>query len=111
MADEPKRLARKREKKGKTSDIEKQIALLMSTGKVMLGTRRTTKELMLGDVKAVIYADNIPERTQEDLQHYAQLANVKLIKYEGSSLQLGKLCGKLHPVSLIAVKDFGEAKF
>ena len=106
-----KRLARKRQKKTKVSDIERNIGLLLDTGEVVLGTREGLKAVMLGDSKAVIYAENIREAVKQDFLKYAEMAGIKTIEFKGSSLKLGKLCGKLFPVSVIVVKDFGEAEF
>ncbi len=105
-----KRLARKRQKKTKVSDIEKNLSLLLDTGEVVLGSREGMKTLMLEEAKAVVYAENIPENTKQDFLKYAEMAGIKAIEFKGSSLKLGKLCGKLFPVSVIVVKEFGEAE-
>ena len=106
---EDKRLVRKRTKKSNVSDIEKHLRLLLDTGKVILGTNKSIKALMLEDVKAIIYAENIPELVKESLLEKTKVGSIPAIKYNGTSLKLGKLCGKLFPVTIMAVKELGEA--
>lgn len=108
---EPKRASRKRTKKTKISDIDRQISILLDTGKVVLGYNKSIKDLLLGETKLVIYAHNIQPERKKDLLYYAELGDIKAVEYPGTSLALGKLCGKLFPVTIISVKDLGEAEF
>jgi large subunit ribosomal protein L30e len=106
-----KRITRKREKKEKISDIERKISILIETGKVVFGERQSLKHLLTGDPKVVIYAKNIDEEKKRTIEKLARLSNIKAIMYNGSSLQLGKLCGKLFPVGVFVALDLGEAEF
>ncbi len=104
-----KKLVRKRKKKTKVSPVEKEIRLLIETGKVLIGSRKGLRELLVGNPKAVIYASNIPEELINDIEYYADEGNITRLKFPGTSLELGKLCGKPFPVSLITVYDEGES--
>ncbi len=104
-----KRLVRKRKKKSKVSPIEKEIRLLIETGKVLIGSRQGIRELLIGNPKAVIYASNIPKELILDIEYYADEGDIIKLRFPGTSLELGKLCGKPFPVSLITVYDEGES--
>ena len=109
--EEIKRLARKREKKEKLEEIDKKIKILVETGKAVFGTNESMKVLLTGEPKLVIYAKNIDKEKKEEIKKLAELANIKAIEYRGSSMSLGKVCGKLFPVSILVAIDLGEADF
>ncbi len=91
------------------ASLENPIKLLYKTGKVVLGSRRAVKLVKLGKAVGVIIASNIPRHVLEDFTYYARLGNVKVIRYPGSSYELGALLGKPFPVSVIAIIEPGES--
>ncbi len=107
--EEEKRLARKKKKKGKINPVEKEIRLLIESGDVLIGSRKGLKELLIGNPKAVIYASNLKKELLSSIDYYANHAEIIKVKFNGTSLDLGKLCGKPYPVSMLVVFDEGEA--
>jgi len=104
-----KAIVRKREKKEKISPLEKEIRLLIDSGKVEFGTRKGISSILLGKAKGVIYASNIPKGTLDDLGYYMPMEkNMAALPFAGTSMELGKLCGKPFPISMIAIFEFGE---
>lgn len=92
------------------SELEREIKNLMRTGKFVLGTRKSLRALLLGKAKAVVVADKILPAIEADVLHYAKLGGVPVIRFPGTSYELGLACGRQHPVSVIAVLDFGESR-
>jgi large subunit ribosomal protein L30e len=92
------------------SELEREVKNLVRTGKFILGARKSLKALLLGKAKAVVVADKILPTIEADVLHYAKLGGVPVIKFPGTSYELGLVCGRQHPVSVIAVLDFGESK-
>lgn len=107
--EEVKLKARKREKKEKTSPLERELKLLVETGKIVVGLRKNIKEILLGNVKAVIYASNIPKENLENIRKFASVSNIPAFQFKGGSLELGRLCGRPYPISVIGVYDEGES--
>ncbi len=105
-----KRPARKRTKKEKVSPVVKEITVMIETGKYVLGYRRAYKEMLLGNSKIVIVANGSRKDIKEDLVKYAEEGKIPLIEFKGNSLELGSICGKSHPVSVIVVFDQGKSK-
>jgi|GEM_PF-226566 len=100
---------RKREKKEKISPLEKEIRLLIESGKIGFGTRKGLASVLLGKAKGIIFAANIPRETVEDITYYSSLEKgLAQLPFAGTSIELGKLCGKPYPVSVIAIYEFGE---
>lgn len=104
-----KAVVRKREKKEKISPLEKEIRLLIDSGKVQFGTRKGLSSVILGKAKGLIFASNIPRETMDDLKYYSSMEKkMATLPFAGTSMELGKLCGKPFPISIIAIFEFGE---
>jgi large subunit ribosomal protein L30e len=104
-----KAVIRKREKKEKISPLEKEIRLLIESGKIGFGTRKGLASVLLGKAKGIIFASNIPKETVEDIMYYSSMEEgLAQLPFAGTSIELGKLCGKPYPVSVIAIYEFGE---
>jgi len=92
------------------SELEREIKNLVRTGRFILGARKSVRALLLGKAKAVVVADKILPAVEADVVHYAKLGGVPVIRFPGTSYELGLACGRQHPVSVIAVLDFGESR-
>jgi large subunit ribosomal protein L30e len=104
-----KAITRKREKKEKISPLEKEIRLLIESGKIGFGTRKGMAAVLVGKAKGIIYASNIPRDVMDDIRYYGGMEKgLANLPFSGTSVELGKLCGKPYPVSIIAIYDFGE---
>ncbi|MEM0174307.1 MAG: 50S ribosomal protein L30e [Sulfolobaceae archaeon] len=90
--------------------FESELKLLLKTGKVIIGSKKTLKSLKLGKVKLVIIASTLRSDLKEDLKYYAKIGNIPVYEYPGSGWDLGKLCGKPFMISTIGVIDIGESK-
>ncbi len=88
-------------------DLVKEIKKAISTGKVYFGTEQAKKALQKGEAKVIIVARNCPDRSfLENLDK-----NVTLINFEGTSTELGSICGKMFDISILTIVDPGESSF
>ncbi|MGZ7048692.1 MAG: 50S ribosomal protein L30e [Methanobacterium sp.] len=90
-------------------DIDRGIRVAVDTGTVTLGSDKSVQALKLGKGKLVIIANNCPEEVREDVMYYSQLSEVPVYTYEGSSVDLGSVCGKPFTVATLIVKDQGDS--
>ena len=90
-------------------DISKDIATTVRTGKVFLGANSTVKNAKIGKVKLVVITANCPQNTREEIEYYCKLSNIPSIAYNGSSLDLGAVCGKPFMVSALAIREPGDS--
>lgn len=90
-------------------DIIRELRTAMKTGKVILGTRKTLKSLLLGKSKLVVITSNVPPEVREDVYRYAKLSGVKVVEINVSSVDLGAMLGKPFSVALLSVVDPGES--
>jgi large subunit ribosomal protein L30e len=91
------------------ADVTKAIQIVTKTGKTILGARQSIKAIKHGDVKLVILAANTPSTIRNDIIHYAKLSGVPTMEYEGSSLDLGFICGKPFLVSVVSIQESGDS--
>jgi large subunit ribosomal protein L30e len=91
------------------ADVTKAIQIVTKTGKTILGARESIKAIKHGDVKLVILAANTPSTIRNDIFHYAKLSGVPIMEYEGSSLDLGFICGKPFLVSAVSIQEPGDS--
>lgn len=103
------KVVRKRIKKKTESKIDNAIKLAVETGEIAMGYKEVEKALLLKDVKVLIIAKNTPPEKAEYLKYLSEVAGIPLIVYEGSSVALGKVCGRPHTVTALAVLNPGES--
>lgn len=80
-----------------------ELKKLLKTDKIILGTDRTLKLLKLGSADRVFLSSNCPEEVKKDIEYYAKLSNVPLIHLKQPNDELGILCKKPYPVSVLSV--------
>ncbi len=81
----------------------------MDTGKAELGTDKALKMALNGSAKMVVVARNMVKDKRRDLEHYCRMANVPVVEFDGTSIDLGTVCGKPFPVSAVSVVDEGHS--
>ncbi|HSQ02073.1 MAG TPA: 50S ribosomal protein L30e [Methanobacterium sp.] len=90
-------------------DIDRGIRVAVDTGNVTLGSDKSIQELKLGKGKLVIIAGNCPDDIREDVEQYSKLSNITVYNYEGTSVDLGSVCGKPFTVATLLIKDPGDS--
>ena len=91
-------------------DFVKAMEVALNTGKVVVGFKSVLKKLMSKDLpKLVIAAKNTPEQNLERIRYYCKLSKVPFYLFDGSSKELGDICGKPFVISAIAIIDPGES--
>lgn len=71
---------------------------------LIIGYRESNKFMKLNDAKLMVLAKNSPEKMKKEMEHNARIAGVKVEEFEGSSKELGVICGKPYPVCVLVVK-------
>jgi large subunit ribosomal protein L30e len=87
-------------------DFNASLRRAIKTGNVILGQHNTQKSIKEGKAKIVVIAQNCPEKFRTQLKSNQ---NLFVHTFEGSSVALGKACGKPFMVSTLAVVDPGES--
>lgn len=84
--------------------INKEIKDAIKEGKLLIGSEKIFKEVKQGSVNTVIHASNCPETSKRDLNYYSKHFGIELKRFNGSSVELGELCGKPFNILLVGIK-------
>ncbi|XP_032664518.1 60S ribosomal protein L30 [Odontomachus brunneus] len=103
-----KMVAQKKQKKAQES-INTRLALVMKSGKYVLGYKQTLKSLRQGKAKLVIIANNTPPLRKSEIEYYAMLAKTGVHHYTGNNIELGTACGKYFRVCTLSITDPGNS--
>lgn len=87
-----------------TESIIKLVKESLKSGKAILGYRESIKFLKLNKPKFVIIAENTPKEMKDDIYYVVDDKN-KIKIFNGTSIELGTLCGKPFPVTTIVIKE------
>ena len=90
-------------------DVGKAIAAAVKTGKVVFGAEESMRSARTGKAKAIILTSNIQPSIQKNLEYYGQLSKIPMIAFKGSSIDLGRICGKRFTVSTLTIKEPGDS--
>ena len=90
--------------------VNQSIASAVSTGECKIGAKSSLDALRSGDAKLVVIAANCKQDEREDLERFAQLGDIKIQIFEGTSWDLGETVGKPFMVSAIAIIKPGDSK-
>eukprot|EP00468_Gymnochlora_sp_CCMP2014_P008073 CAMPEP_0167756308 /NCGR_PEP_ID=MMETSP0110_2-20121227/9311_1 /TAXON_ID=629695 /ORGANISM="Gymnochlora sp., Strain CCMP2014" /LENGTH=113 /DNA_ID=CAMNT_0007642399 /DNA_START=33 /DNA_END=374 /DNA_ORIENTATION=- len=96
-------------KKKQIESINSRLALVMKSGKYVLGYKQTMKTLRNGKAWLVIISKNCPVLKRSQLEYYAMLSNTGVHHYNGNNIELGTACGKYFRVSCISITDAGDS--
>jgi len=90
----------------KKMDIETSLKKILATGKVTLGIKEAIKSKKRGKTKLYIIANDFPHNTK--LETIAE--DIPIYNFEGNSVDLGLICNKPFPISIITVIDEGKSE-
>ncbi|KZL82357.1 60s ribosomal protein l30, partial [Colletotrichum incanum] len=98
----------KKNKKDQNS-INSKLALVIKSGKVILGYKSTLKSLRTGKAKLILIAGNTPPLRKSELEYYAMLAKTPVHHFSGTNIEMGTACGKLFRCGTMAILDAGDS--
>ena len=96
-------------KKTGSENINSKLALVMKSGKYVLGYKSTLRALRSGDAKLILLSNNCPVVRKAEIEYYAVLAKAKVVFYQGNNTALGTACGRYHRCSTLAILDAGDS--
>jgi len=91
------------------SKFNTQLRNTVDTGKIIIGTKETFKECLIGDPKFLVVSSTIRLIDKKQFEHYAKLLNIRIVQYPENGFELGSVCGKPFNISVLAIKDFGQS--
>jgi len=102
-------MAPQKKSKKASESINTRLALVMKSGKYVLGYKQTLKTLRQGKAKLVIVANNIQPLRKSEIEYYAMLAKTGVHHYNGNNIELGTACGKYFKCCTLSITDPGDS--
>ncbi|MEM4359406.1 MAG: 50S ribosomal protein L30e [Candidatus Bilamarchaeaceae archaeon] len=106
---ERKKVVRRRKVKEKVNPLISAVRIAVESGKVEFGARTGIMATLLGRAKVFVIASNTPEDVKTKITDLANKSRIPVIVFPGSTLELGSVCGKPFPVSVLSVYDEGNS--
>lgn len=90
-------------------DINKAVATTVKTGKVLFGANNAVKSVKTGRAKLILLAANCSKSIRADIEYYSKISSIPVVIYNGTSIDLGAVCGKPFTVSALTIRDPGDS--
>lgn len=81
-----------------------EIKKLLDSDKLIIGAQRTLKALRAGEIEKVYVAVNPKPELGRDVAEYAKLSDVEVVDTAVPNDELGTLCKKPYPISVIGLR-------
>merc|ERR1712054_132289 len=98
-----------KKKKAGMESINAKLALVMKSGRALLGYKSTLKALRQGKAKLILISSNCPPLRKSEIEYYAMLAKTAVHHYSGNNITLGTACGKMYRTSVLSITDIGDS--
>ena len=86
------------------------LGFAMRAGRLILGSELVCRALPSGKVKLVVVAENASGGTKKKIFNKCKFYGTEVFEGKIETERLGKILGKTHPISSVAVTDAGFAK-
>ena len=100
---------RRKTKKERENPLTTAVRLAVESGKVEFGSKKGISASLSGGPKLFVVAVNAPLEIKGKVESQAKLSEIPVITYPGSSMELGSVCGRPFPVSVLSVYDAGTS--
>ena len=87
--------------------LEKAVKDRMKEGKCIMGTKQAITSVK--NSKLIVLSNSIPQDALEKVRGAAKNGKVSTIDFNGSSVELGKLCGVQYRVSTLSLSSLNES--
>ncbi len=71
--------------------------------KIIIGTKRTIKNLKLGKIEKVYITNNCPEEKKKNIDYYCKLGKINVVNLKYSNEELGVICKKPFSISVASL--------
>ena len=86
--------------------LEKLIKDAIEDGKCIFGTKEAISTVK--NSKLIVLSHSVPEQILEKIQQESKNSKVPILNYDGSSVELGRLCGTQFRISALSLKTLSD---
>lgn len=80
------------------------IQSAIKTNEAIIGYKESINYIRTNTPKLIIIANNLPINMKKELEHNSKVSKLKLEIFDGTSKELGIVCGKPFPVTTLVIK-------
>jgi len=91
------------------ADLSNDIRLAVDSGETSLGINGVEESIRSNTAKVVVVAVPNKQDFLQDLAHLCKLSGVKMLRFSGTSAELGAVCGKPYSVAALSVISPGNS--
>ena len=84
--------------------LQEEMQSAVKSNKVIIGYNESVNYIKTNTPKMIIVANNLPVSIGQELEHNAKVSKIKFEAFDGTSRELGIVCGKPFPVTTIIIK-------
>ncbi len=81
-----------------------EIKKSLKSGKIVIGSSSTLKNMKLGALSKVFVSSNAPQKIKNELDYLGKLSNIDVVSLDVPNDELGMLCKKPYSVSVMGLK-------
>lgn len=85
-------------------DLTDEIQNAIKNNEVIIGYKKSIKFIKLSTPKLIVIAKNAPEKIRKEIEYNVRISKSRVEVFQGSSRELGILCGKPFPVTTLIIK-------
>ncbi len=86
-------------------NITEIIQSAIKSKKAIIGYKESIKFIKCGKPKMVIIAKNAPEKIMNEIKYNAKIFEIPVEIFNGTSKDLGVICGKPYPITTITIEE------
>ena len=90
-------------------DLQKSIRIAVETGKTEMGAKQGKLLALKGKAKLILISSNCPKNMKEEIVYNAEKSNLPHYEASFTSLEIGSICGKPFPVSVLSIIEPGNS--
>lgn len=100
---------RRKTRKERENPLTTAVRLAVESGKVEFGAKSAMSAGLQGKARLFVIATNTAPDVREKVSMYAKASSIPVLDFEGSSMELGSVCGKPFPISVLSVYEAGSS--
>lgn len=85
--------------------LVEEIQTAIKSNRIIVGYKESINFVKTNSPKLIVLAKNVPKNIKKEIDRNAKISNSKIEIFDGNSSNLGIICGKPFPVSILIIKD------
>jgi len=94
---------KKNKKVKKKEDYLVEIKKNLTQKKIIIGAKKTVKNIKLGRIKKIFLSSNCPRDIRKDIKYYSKISKFDIIELDYKNDELGIICKKPFSIAVLGI--------